>query len=76
LRRWALGATAVGGAYQSAFNNAFRQDARLMHVGYKFSFGPNTIVVAYNRLNDKRSTNADTDAYGATYTYALSKRPT
>ena len=32
------------------------------------------IVTAYNRLDDKRAVNADTDSYGATYTYALSKR--
>ena len=68
------GAAALGSAYQAAFNNAFRQDARLMHVGYRFTIGASTIVVAYNRLNDRRASNADTDSYGATYTYALSKR--
>ena len=45
-----------------------------MHIGYKFITGPHTIVTAYNRLDDKRAGNADTDSYGATYTYALSKR--
>ena len=67
-------APAVGAAYQSAYNAAFRQDARLMHVGYKVTSGAHTVVVAYNRLDDKRAVNADTDSYGATYTYALSKR--
>lgn len=60
--------------FQTAFNTAFRQDARLMHIGYKFITGPHTIVTAFNRLDDKRAVNADTDSYGATYTYALSKR--
>jgi predicted porin len=67
-------APAVGTAYQNAYNAAFRQDANLMHVGYKVTSGVHTVVVAYNRLNDKRAVNADTDSYGATYTYALSKR--
>lgn len=61
-------------ALQSAYNVAFRQDARLYHVGYKFTVGPHTVVTAYNRLDDRRAVNADTDSYGATYTYALSKR--
>jgi hypothetical protein len=61
-------------ALQNAYNVAFRQDARLFHVGYKFTVGPHTVVTAYNRLDDRRAVNADTDSYGATYTYALSKR--
>lgn len=65
---------ALAPAIQNAYNVAFRQDARLYHVGYKFTVGPHTIVTAYNRLDDKRAVNADTDSYGATYTYALSKR--
>lgn len=60
--------------FQNAYNAAFRQDASLMHVGYKVTSGVHTVVVAYNRLDDKRAINADTDSYGATYTYALSKR--
>ena len=63
-----------GAAYQNAYNTAFKQDARLMHIGYKVTSGVHTVVVAYNRLDDKRAVNADTDSYGATYTYALSKR--
>ena len=61
-------------SFRNAYNTAFRQDAKLMHIGYKFITGPHTIVTAYNRLDDKRAVNADTDSYGATYTYALSKR--
>jgi predicted porin len=64
----------VRAQYQTAFNTAFRQDARLMHIGYRFTSGVHTIVTAYNRLDDKRAVNADTDSYGVTYTYALSKR--
>ncbi|NDP62845.1 porin [Polaromonas sp.] len=64
----------AGPVFQNAYNTAFRQDARLMHIGYKFVTGPHTIVTAFNRLDDKRAVNADTDSYGATYTYALSKR--
>ena len=51
-----------------------RQDAKLMHIGYKLTSGVHTIVTAFNRLDDKRAVNADTDSYGVTYTYALSKR--
>jgi hypothetical protein len=59
---------------QNAFINGFKQDATLAHIGYKLTSGAHTVVVAYNRLNDKRAANADTNSYGATYTYALSKR--
>jgi uncharacterized membrane protein YgcG len=45
-----------------------------MHIGYRLTTGPHTWVVAFNRLDDKRTVNADTDSYGFTYTYALSKR--
>ena len=64
----------TGALVQNAYFNSFKQDARLMHIGYRMTTGPNTIVVAYNRLDDKRPANADTDSYGITYTYALSKR--
>ncbi|TAG33814.1 MAG: porin, partial [Polaromonas sp.] len=65
---------ALTNAFQNSYNAAFRQDARLMHIGYKITTGPHTIVTAFNRLDDKRLVNADTDSYGVTYTYALSKR--
>ncbi|MDO9403966.1 MAG: porin [Polaromonas sp.] len=58
----------------AAYSNALQLDARLMHVGYRMTTGPNTWVVAYSRLDDKRSNDADTSSYGVTYTYALSKR--
>lgn len=64
----------AGPVFQRAYNIAFMQDARLMHIGYKFTSGPHTFVTAFNRLDDKRAINADTDSYGVTYTYALSKR--
>ena len=64
----------AGPVFQSAYNVAFRQDAKLMHIGYRLTSGVHTIVTAFNRLNDKRAVNADTDSYGVTYTYALSKR--
>jgi predicted porin len=70
----AAAAPGVGLAYQNAYNAAFRQDAQLMHIGYRMTTGPHTWVVAFNRLDDKRPVNADTDSYGFTYTYALSKR--
>ena len=65
---------ALANAFQNSYNAAFRQDARLMHIGYKITTGPHTIVTAFNRLDDKRAVNADTDSYGVTYSYALSKR--
>lgn len=68
------GSAAVGAAFQSAYNQAFRQDARLMHIGYKLTSGVHTVVVAFNRLSDRTIKNASTDSYGATYSYALSKR--
>lgn len=67
-----LGAAAP--VFQNAYNIAFRQDARLMHIGYRLTSGVHTIVTAFNRLDDKRAVNADTDSYGVTYSYALSKR--
>ena len=70
----ASGSAAVGAAFQNAYNQAFQQNARLMHIGYKLTSGIHTVVVAFNRYDDKRAINADTDSYGATYTYALSKR--
>lgn len=64
----------AGPVFQNAYNVAFRQDASLMHIGYRLTSGVHTFVTAFNRLNDKRAVNADTDSYGVTYTYALSKR--
>jgi hypothetical protein len=59
---------------QNAFINAFKQDATLFHIGYRYVTGPNTFYVAYNSLNDNRPNDADTVSYGVAYSYALSKR--
>ena len=59
---------------QNAFINGFKQDGRLMHMGYRMSLGVNTIYVAYSKYDDKRAANADTASFGVTYSYALSKR--
>lgn len=59
---------------QGAFTNALRQDARLVHIGYKMTTGPNTFYVAYSAANDQRAPNADVASYGVAYSYALSKR--
>ncbi len=50
------------------------QDANLIHVGVGFDVGAGNMKVSFNRLNDKRTANADSTSYGATYTYPLSKR--
>ena len=59
---------------QGAFTNALKQDAQLIHIGYRFITGPNTIYAAYSAVNDKRAANADVASYGVAYTYSLSKR--
>ena len=59
---------------QAAFTSALRQDAQVLHIGYKMTTGPNTFYVAYSSFNDKRGPNADVASYGAAYSYALSKR--
>jgi len=64
----------VAAQVQSAFTEALKQDAQLLHIGYKMTTGPNTFYVAYTRANDKRPANADVASYGAAYTYSLSKR--
>lgn len=65
---------ATAALVQAAYVNGFKQDARLMHVGYKLVSGVNTFYVAYSKLDDKRAANADTVSYGVAYSYALSKR--
>jgi predicted porin len=68
-----VGAGAAG-LVQAAFTNAAKQDADLIHIGYKMTTGPNTFYVAYTTVDDKRPNNADTATYGVAYTYSLSKR--
>ncbi len=57
-----------------AFINVFKQDAALMHVGYKMTMGVHTVYTAYSKMDDKTKFDADTQSYGAAYTYSFSKR--
>jgi hypothetical protein len=41
-----------------------KQDANLMHIGYRLTTGPHTVVVAYNRLRRQACRNNDTNSYG------------
>jgi predicted porin len=59
---------------QNAFIQALKQDGDLYHIGYRGTFGPNTVYVAYSLFDDTRPNNADTASYGVGYTYAFSKR--
>jgi hypothetical protein len=59
---------------QNAFINGFKQDGRLLHMGYRMVLGVNTVYLAYTKFDDRRLANADTASYGVTYSYALSKR--
>jgi predicted porin len=52
----------------------FMQDSRLYHVGARIPLGVGQLTLGYSRLDDKRATNADSESYGAAYTYPLSKR--
>jgi predicted porin len=64
----------VAGVVQAAVTEALKQDGTLMHIGYKWSMGNNTLYVAYTGYDDKRAPNADVASYGVAYSYALSKR--
>jgi predicted porin len=68
----------VGGAnaalVQSRFITALKQKGQLAHIGYRFTFGANTVYTAYTKFNDKTASNADVASYGAVYSYAFSKR--
>jgi predicted porin len=59
---------------QQAFTEALKQDARLVHIGYRMPVGAHTLYVAYSSYDDRRPANADVASYGAAFTYALSKR--
>jgi predicted porin len=65
---------ATGAAVQNAFINAAKQDGHLIHLGYRHEVGPHAFFVAFNRFNDNRPANADTDTYGVAWTYSLSNR--
>lgn len=58
----------------NGFEDALRIDANLFHVGYRIQSGPHQVTVAYNHFHDKLRNDADTQSYGAVYTYAFSKR--
>lgn len=58
----------------NAFINVFKQDSVLMHVGYKMTMGVHTVYTAYSKNDDKTKFDADTQSYGAAYTYSFSKR--
>lgn len=52
-----------------------KQDANLLHLGTRYDMGAaGQLTVAVNRLNDRRSSDADITSYGVAYTYPLSKR--
>ena len=59
---------------QGAFTNALKQDARLLHIGYRATVGVHTLYAGTTQYDDQRSINADTRSVGAAYSYALSKR--
>ncbi|AYQ28331.1 MULTISPECIES: porin [unclassified Polaromonas] len=64
----------VAPTIQAGLINGLKQDANLMHVGYRLNSGVHTVVVAYSRYDDKKAANNDTSSYGVRYSYALSKR--
>lgn len=64
----------AGTIIANAFEDALRQDANLIHLGYRVQRGPHQVTVAYNHFRDKMRDEADTTSYGAVYTYSLSKR--
>lgn len=66
--------SATANLVQSAYVNAFKQDARLFNVGYRYVMGKNTATVAYTKLDDRRASDADVSSYGFALTHALSKR--
>lgn len=69
----AVGA-ATAGVVANAFVNALRQDAKLLHVGYRMTLGSTTLYTTWSKLDDTRAANADTTSYGVGASYALSKR--
>jgi predicted porin len=70
-----LTGAATAAVVQNAFVQAVRQDARVMHAGYRLPVaGAHTLYLAYTLLDDRRGSNSDVASYGAVFTYALSKR--
>jgi predicted porin len=69
------GATPVPAPLIASILDRLKQDAALIHVGARYDMGAaGSVTVAYNQINDKRSSNADAASYGVAYTYPLSKR--
>jgi predicted porin len=68
-----VGASAAA-LVQNAFTNGLKQDARLLHLGYRATMGVHTVYLGTTQYDDQRSINADTRSVGAAYSYALSKR--
>ncbi len=66
--------SATASLVQAAYVNAFKQDARLFNMGYRYVMGNNTATIAYTKLNDRRTSDADLSSYGFALTHALSKR--
>lgn len=70
-----LGGAGVPAPLVVAVLDRLKQDANLMHIGLRYDLGAaGQVTVAYNKLNDKRASNADTTSYGVAYLYPLSKR--
>lgn len=70
-----LAAGGVPAALISTVLNRLQQDANLLHLGARYDMGvAGHVSLAINRLDDRRSANADTTSYGVAYTYPLSKR--
>jgi len=70
-----LGGAGVPAPLVAAVLDRLKQDANLMHIGLRYDLGAaGQVPVAYNKLNDKRASNADTTSYGVAYVYPLSKR--
>lgn len=70
-----LGAGGVPAPLIASVLDRLKQDANLLHIGLRYNMGvAGQVTVAYNQLNDKRASNADTTSYGVAYTYPLSKR--
>lgn len=67
-------AAATAALVQNAFITGLRQDAKLFNVGYKFKTGRNTLYLVYNRYDDDRPADADTQSYGVVWSYELSPR--
>lgn len=70
-----LAAAGVPAPLVSSVLSRLTQDANLLHVGARYDMGTaGHVTVAYNKLNDKRASNADVTSYGVAYTYPLSRR--